>query len=231
MGHEPLDETSLRAVVHQVYDAVAVSPDPDELTARLRRGVVRSRVRHMATTAVGGLALVAMAVGLAAVLPRDHGGTGAASRPLPACPVSPQLSTGSSGDGASRNGAESAPRREGTDTSLVPGTPDSALACDFKFTRTVHGPFTATLLGSRQLTGAHLADALSALNTPLSPAGADCPLPWTINQLTLVFGYATGPAVTVQIDLDGCPWVTNGVMSGMFGAHGVVPPALTALGP
>jgi hypothetical protein len=223
-----LDEASLRAAVHDAYDAIAPSPEPEALTARVRRGVVRARVRRAVTATVCGLALVGATASLALLLPRNHSTTVDVPPPPLAraltCPAAPP-SVGTQ--------RQNATQRPGTATSLVPGTPVSALVCDFRTTYPTDGSGspTSTLLSSQHLTGARFAAVLAALDVPLDPGAMSCPFIPSADELVLVFGYTSGPTVTVQVGLAGCPMVSNGVLIGIFRPDGQIPSAVSALSP
>ncbi|MBS2536057.1 hypothetical protein KGQ20_25165 [Catenulispora sp. NF23] len=83
--------------------------------------------------------------------------------------------------------------------------------------------------GSRQ-SGPDFTTILSLMRKKLTFGLVSCASSLTGEHLILVFRYASGPDVTVALNLHGCPGVSNGAVSGMFAPAGQIPPALAALG-
>jgi hypothetical protein len=169
-------------------------PPPTDLYARVAIGVRRRRRQHLAIGAAGAAMCVVAAVVVAVAIPvTSHDGSTVTPLPSgqpqtvaapPTC--SPTLKDEPS-DGASPRGDE-----------LVPGTPSSAVLCEYD---QVDQP--RPLKRHAQLNAAQLSRMLAIVSElKLTNEVASCPLQPTVDLLT--FGYADGSTMTLRI---GCAMV------------------------
>lgn len=120
--------------------------------------------------------------------------------------------------------------QHGSNNSLVPGHPVIGAYCDYVSTATAPLRSSISLKKSGTLSGPDFTTILSAVRTKLVVGEVSCAPTLTGEHLLVVFRYASGPDVTVSLDLRGCPAVGNGSVSGMFAPAGQTPSALAALG-
>jgi hypothetical protein len=169
-------------------------PPPTDLYARMAIGVHRRRRQHLAIGAAGATACVVAAVAVAVAVPAMSRGSSTVT-PLPTghlqtVAASPTCFTTLKDEPSGR------PSPSGDE--LVPGTPSSAVLCEYD---QVDQP--RPLKRHAQLNTAQLSKMLAIVGElKLTNQVASCPLQPTVDLLT--FGYADGSTVTLRI---GCAMV------------------------
>lgn len=220
MTFDPLDEDAMRTAVHETFSRYVPSTELDGFQRRVRAGARRLRAVRWISGTVGGVAVLAGALFAFDTVGRqpDQQPTSAVVTPPP-CPSS--VPNGPLTSGRTQAGA---------DKTLVPGRPVVGTYCDWASTATGVMKSTTSLRRSGALSAAQFTAVLAALHTPVINERAHCAPGLSGQYLLLLFRYASGPDVTVSMELDGCVGVTNGMLTGLFAPAGQTPPALEALG-
>lgn len=223
MTVDPLSEESVRTAVHEAFSRFAPSAEIDSFQSDVRSGAHRLRATRWISGAVVSVALLGGALFASAAIGRAPSRQSAPVAVVPAPPQCPSDMNTAHSNTAGRMQA-------GSDKSLVPGHPVIGAYCDY--VSTVTGPLrsSTSLKKSGMLSGPGFTTVLNAVRTKLVVGQVSCAPSLTGEHLLLVFRYASGPDVTVSLNLHGCPGVSNGAVRGMFAPAGQTPSALAALG-
>lgn len=221
MTANPLSEESVRTAVHETFSRFVPTTDIASFQSDVLSGARRLRATRWISGAAVGVVVLGGAVFASAAIGR---GSGRQSASVVAAP--PQCPT----DLNAARSNTSAHMQDGANKSLVPGHPVIGVYCDYVSTVTAPLVSSTSLKKSGTLSGPDFTTVLSAVRTKLVVGEVSCAPSLTGEHLLVVFRYASGPDVTVSLDLRGCPGVSNGAVSGMFAPAGQTPPALAALG-
>lgn len=221
MTVDPLSEESVRTAVHDAFSRFVPTTEIDSFQSGVRSGARRLRATRWISGAVAGVAVLGGALFVSAAI-----GGSPSQQAASVVAVPPQCPS----DITAAYPKTSGPMQPGSGKSLVPGHPVIGAYCDY--VSDVTGPLKSSISLKKfgPLSGPDFITILSAVRTRLIVEQARCAPSLRGEHLILMFRYASGPDVTVTLDLHGCPGVTNGAVSGIFAPAGQTPSALTALG-
>lgn len=221
MTANPLSEESVRTAVHETFSHFVPTTEIADFQSDVLSGARRLRTMRWISGAAAGVVVLGGALFASAAI-----GRGSSQQPASVVVAPPQCPT----DLNAARANTSAHMQDGSNKSLVPGHPVIGAYCDYVSTVTAPLTSSTSLKKAGTLSGPEFTTVLNAVRTKLVVGAVGCAPTLTGEHLLVLFRYASGPDVTVSLELRGCPGVTNGAVSGMFAPAGQTPPALAALG-